>query len=374
MAIPLFDIHTPLRPLRDRLLDVAGRTLDGGAFILGPEVAAFEREFAHYLGVKHVIGVANGTDALTIALRAMGVGPGDDVIVPSFTFYASAEAVPPTGARPVFCDVDPDTMMVTPDTVRRALTPATKAVIAVHLFGNVAPVREIEQLGVPVLEDAAQAAGSVGPDGRPGALGRAGTFSFFPSKNLGCLGDGGAIATSDDAVAEMAAILRFHGSRDRETWEFIGYNSRLDEMQAAFLRVLLPELNDRSANRVRAAAHYEEAGLGELVTLPSPTEGAQPAWHLYVIRSAHVETIAAELTRAEIGNKVYYRPPLHRHPALREYAVGAELPVTDELAHRHLAIAFSPQLVAGQAVQVTETVRTALGSGASRPAAARGLA
>ncbi len=173
MAIPLFDIHTPLRPLRDRLLEAAGRTLDGGAFILGPEVSAFEREFAAYLGVKHVVGVANGTDALTIALRAMGVGPGDDVVVPSFTFYASAEAIPPTGARPVFCDVNPETMMATPETVKQALTPATKAVIVVHLFGNVAPVAEIEALGVPVLEDAAQAAGSRGPAGRPGALGHA---------------------------------------------------------------------------------------------------------------------------------------------------------------------------------------------------------
>jgi dTDP-4-amino-4,6-dideoxygalactose transaminase len=365
MAIPLFDIHTPLRPLRDRLLEAATRTLDGGAFILGPEVTAFEAEFAEYLGVKHVVGVANGTDALTIALRAMGVGTGDDVIVPSFTFYASAEAVPPTGARPVFCDVDPDTMMVTPETVRRALTPATKAVIAVHLFGNVAPVREIEQLGVPVLEDAAQAAGSVGPDGRPGALGQAGTFSFFPSKNLGCLGDGGAIATPDDAVADMARILRFHGSRDRSTWEFVGYNSRLDELQAAFLRVLLPELDGWSADRRRAAAHYERAGLGDLVTLPSPTDGADAAWHLYVIRSPEVGQISASLSQAGIGNKVYYRPPVHQHPAMRPFASALSLPATEELAHTHLAIAFGPGLSAADADQVTAQVRGAL-AGSSR--------
>src|SRR5205807_905123 len=157
-----------------------------------------------YLGVDHVVGVGNGTDALTIALRAMGAGPGDDVVVPSFTFYASAEAIVPMGARPVFCDIDPETYCVTPDTVHAALTPRTKAVIAVHLFGNVAPVREIEALGVPVLEDAAQAAGSRSPDGRPGALGTAATFSFFPSKNLGCFGDGGAIATRDAEVAERA--------------------------------------------------------------------------------------------------------------------------------------------------------------------------
>ena len=174
-------------------------------FILGPEVAAFEQEFAAYCGTRHAVGVANGTDALTIALRAMGVGPGDEVIVPSFTFYATAEAIPPTGARPVFCDVDPDTFCITAETVAAALTPATKAVVAVHLFGNLAPVAEIEALGVPVLEDAAQAAGTRCATGRPGALGSAATFSFFPSKNLGCFGDGGAITTDDDALAERRA-------------------------------------------------------------------------------------------------------------------------------------------------------------------------
>src|SRR5207248_1309771 len=175
--------------------------------ILGPEVEAFERELADYLGAKHAVGVANGTDAITLALRALGVGPGDEVVVPSFTFYASPEAVPPTGARPVFCDVDPDTFCVTAETVRAALTPSTKAVIAVHLFGNVAPVAEIAALGVPVIEDAAQAAGSTSSPGRPGALGAAATFSFYPSKNLACFGDGGAIVTSDDGIAERARVL-----------------------------------------------------------------------------------------------------------------------------------------------------------------------
>jgi dTDP-4-amino-4,6-dideoxygalactose transaminase len=360
MPIPLFDIDTPLAPLRGRLLEAAARTLESGTFILGPEVEAFENEFASYLGVDHVVGVANGTDALTIALRAMGVGPGDDVVVPSFTFYASAEAIPPTGGRPVFCDVDPVTMMVTPETVKAALTPATKAVIAVHLFGNVAPVPEIESLGVPVLEDAAQAAGSRGPDGRPGSLGTAATFSFFPSKNLGCMGDGGAIATSSDEVAEMARTLRFHGSRDQKTWEFVGYNSRLDELQAAFLRVLLPELDGWARGRDAAGRHYRDAGLGELVTLPSPTEGATAAWHLYVIRSPHVDAIAAACDAAGIGNKVYYRPPVHRHPAMTPYVAGAELPVTDELARTHLAIPISPHFTLGDAKQVTRAVATVI--------------
>src|SRR6478736_606901 len=202
MPVPLFDTSTPVAPLRDRIDAAIRAVLDDERYILGPEVTAFEQEFAAYCGAAHAIGVANGTEALTIALRAMGVGPGDEVVVPSFTFYASAEAIPPTGATPVFCDVDPDTFCVTAETVRAALTPRTKAVIAVHLFGNVAPVREIEALGVPVLEDAAQAAGSTSPDGRPGALGTAATFSFFPSKNLACFGDGGMITTGDAAISE----------------------------------------------------------------------------------------------------------------------------------------------------------------------------
>ena len=306
------------------------------------------------------MGVANGTDAITIALRAMGVGPGDEVIVPSFTFYASAESIPPTGARPVFCDVDPQTMMVTPDTVHAALTPATKAVIAVHLFGNVAPVREIEALGVPVLEDAAQAAGSTGPHGRPGSLGTAATFSFFPSKNLACFGDGGAIATSDEQIAEIARMLRFHGSRDQLSWEMIGYNSRLDEMQAAFLRVLLPELDAWARGRCTAAAHYERAGLGDLVALPIPTPGASAAWHLYVIRSEHVAAISQALSAAEIGNRAYYTRPIHRHPAMAPYVEALELPMTDVLASTHLAIPMNPFLTAAQATEVTRCVERAL--------------
>src|SRR5215210_1940248 len=202
MAVPLFDTTTPLAPLRAEIDAKVAEILDRGTFILGPEVAAFEAELATYLGARHAIGVANGTDAITLALRAMGVGPGDEVVVPSFTFYASAEAIPHAGARPVFCDVDPETFCVTADTVRAALTPRTKAVIAVHLFGNVAPVPEIAALGVPVVEDAAQAAGATLDGVKAGALGAAATFSFYPSKNLGGLGDGGAVATRDPATAE----------------------------------------------------------------------------------------------------------------------------------------------------------------------------
>src|SRR5687768_18497993 len=199
MAVPLFDTKTPLAPLRAEIDAKIAEVVDRGVFILGPEVAAFEQELAAYLGASHAAGVANGTDALVLALRALGVGPGDEVVVPSFTFYASAEAIPHTGARPVFCDVDPHSFVITPESVRAAMTPRTKAVIAVHLFGNVAPVAEIEALGVPVIEDAAQSAGTRLTDGpRPGSLGTLATFSFFPSKNLGAFGDGGAVTTDDD--------------------------------------------------------------------------------------------------------------------------------------------------------------------------------
>ncbi|MEA2152620.1 MAG: hypothetical protein QOI18_853, partial [Solirubrobacteraceae bacterium] len=283
MAVPLFDTAATLAPLRGELRAAIDRVLESERFILGPEVAAFERELASYAGAAHGVGVANGTDAITIALRAMGIGPGDEVVVPSFTFYASAEAIPPTGATPVFCDIDPATYCVTADSVRAALTPRTKAVIVVHLFGNVAPVAEIESLGVPVLEDAAQAVGSNSPRGRAGALATASTISFYPSKNLGCFGDGGMILSSDERIAEQARILRFHGSRDKVDYEQLGYNSRLDELQAAIMRVQLPHLDDWAAGRREAARHYERAGLGELVALPEPVRGASPAWHLYVV-------------------------------------------------------------------------------------------
>ncbi len=362
MAVPLFDTRTPLVPLREQIDEAVLAAIQDGRFILGPNVAAFEEAFAAYCGAEHAIGVGNGTDALTIALRAMGVGPGDEVVVPSFTFYASAEAIPPTGARPVFCDVDPDTFCVTPETVKATLTPRTKAVMVVHLFGNVAPVAEIEALGVPVLEDAAQAAGSLSEAGRPGALGTAATFSFFPSKNLGCFGDGGAITTRDAQVADHARMLRFHGSWDKVTYEHVGYNSRLDELQAAILRVQLPHLDGWAQGRRAAGEHYLEAGLGELVALPQAVEDCRPAWHLYVVRSERADELAAGLSERGVGQKAYYRTPVHRQPAMRVYAEGVDLPATDEVARTHLAIPMSPVLDADQAREVAEAVRAALGA------------
>ncbi|HSZ69056.1 MAG TPA: DegT/DnrJ/EryC1/StrS family aminotransferase [Solirubrobacteraceae bacterium] len=391
MTVPLFDTSAPLVPLREELRAAIERVLDSGHYILGPEVQTFEREFAAYCGAAEAVGVANGTDAITIALRAMGVGRGDEVVVPSFTFYASAEAIPPTGATPVFCDIDPDTYCVTAETVKAALTPRTKAVIAVHLFGNIAPIAEIEALGVPVLEDAAQAAGSricgdavsadgsdggagergggtserdgapaASPQARPGALGTAATFSFFPSKNLGCFGDGGAITTSDPALAERVRVLRFHGSHDKVSYQEIGYNSRLDELQAAILRVELPHLDGWADGRRAAADYYAQAGLGELVQTPVATANAAPAWHLYVIAHNQPERLESALAGAGIGHKPYYRVPIHLQESMRAWGTGAQLPATEHAARTHLAIPMSPVLTREQAAEVTTVVHESL--------------
>jgi dTDP-4-amino-4,6-dideoxygalactose transaminase len=244
--------------------------------------------------------------------------------------------------------------------VQAVITPRTKAVIVVHLFGNVAPVAEIEALGLPVVEDAAQAAGALAADGRrAGSLGTIATFSFYPSKNLGAFGDGGAITTNDAALDEQVRMLRFHGSRDKESFELVGYNSRLDAMQAALLRITLPHLDGWCDGRRAAAAAYEASSLGEACTLPRPSAGCTPAWHLYVVRHPEPEVLSAAFQAAGIGHKGYYRVPTHRQVAMREYADGPELPVTDELARTHLAIPMSPVLNPEQVAEVAEAAHAA---------------
>jgi dTDP-3-amino-3,4,6-trideoxy-alpha-D-glucose transaminase len=335
--VPLF--ASSLEPYHDRLSEAIERVARSGAYILGPEVEAFEQEFASYLGVKHCIGVANGTDALTIALRALGVGPGDEVVMPSFTFYATAEAAIVAGATPVFCDIDLDTFCVTAETVRAALTPRTKAIVPVHLFGNVAPVPELRELGPPVLEDAAQAAGAELDGVRAGALGDAATFSFFPSKNLPCLGDGGAITTNSDELAEQVRVLRFHGSHDKTTFVEVGYNSRLDAMQAAALRVLLPELDGWNDSRREVAAAYERLGMGEHAVLPRDGGAARHIYHLYVVRSER---------ELPLG-RGYYRVPVHRQPAIGS---SVDLPVTEEAARTNYALPMGKDLTEEQVAEV----------------------
>jgi dTDP-3-amino-3,4,6-trideoxy-alpha-D-glucose transaminase len=364
VALPLFDTDAQLREVREEVNRAIAAVLDSGRFILGPEVEAFERELAQLLGVRHVVGVANGTEAISIALRSLGIGPGDEVVVPSFTFYASAEAIPHIGARPVFCDVDPGTFCVTAEAVERALTPATRAVLAVHLFGRVAPVEELRRLvedrNIAIVEDAAQAAGARLGDQRAGSLGDAATFSFFPSKNLFCLGDGGAIATDDEIVAEQARTLRFHGSRDKSTFTDIGWNSRLDALQAAVLRITLSRLDDWNSRRRALAAAYEQEGLGELVDLPHPAPGEEPAHHLYVVRTADPDAAAGALGEAGIAARSYYRVPVHMQPAMRPWAPAHELPGTKLAAGTNLALPMGPSLGGETAPQVVEALRGAL--------------
>ena len=225
------------------------------------------------------------------------------------------------------------------------------------LFGNLASVKEIEALGVPVLEDAAQAAGTTSRSGRAGSEATAATFSFFPSKNLGCFGDGGGIVTSDDEVAERARMLRFHGSRDKVTFEQVGYNSRLDELQAAILRVQLPHLDRWADGRRAAGEHYHAGGLGELVALPRPSDGARPAWHLFVVRSPRSDELSEALTAAGVGNRAYYRVPTHRQPAMERFGARVELPATEEAAGTHLALPMSPVLSREQADWVCAATR-----------------
>ena len=352
MPVPLF--ATSLDRYEARLGERLSAVVASRQFILGPEVEAFEAEFAAFLGVAHCVGVGNGTDALAIALRSLGVRPEDDVVVPSFTFYATAEAVVQVGARPVFCDVDPDTFCVTADTVAAALTPRTTAIVPVHLFGNVAPVEELRALGPPVLEDAAQAAGARVGGRRAGALGHAATFSFYPSKNLPCLGDGGAIVTDDPAVAGQARILRFHGSGDKRTFTEVGYNSRLDSLQAAALRLLLPELDAWNDARRAVATAYEEEGLGELVALPRPGPGVEHAYHLFAVRHENPDALQAGLRNRGVSAAGYYRRPVHGQPAMAPFlpAAGLHLPGTERAARENLALPMGPELTREQVVEV----------------------
>jgi dTDP-4-amino-4,6-dideoxygalactose transaminase len=238
--IPLVDVKAQYAPLIPELLDRFREVLDSGAFILGPNVKAFEEEAARYLGVPQTIGVANGTDALVIVLDALGIGPGDEVICPSFTFYATAESIARRGATPVFADIDRATLNLDPADVAERITPRTKAIMPVHLFGRPAPLRELATLGPPLIEDAAQAFGS--PE--IATTGVASTFSFYPTKNLFGLGDGGLVAVTDEELGERVRMLRFHGSRDKVDFHYVGYNSRLDELEAAALRVFLRRLDE----------------------------------------------------------------------------------------------------------------------------------
>jgi dTDP-4-amino-4,6-dideoxygalactose transaminase len=331
--IPLVDVRAQYAPLLDELKERIAEVLDSGRFILGPNVRAFEEEAAAYLGVRNAVGVGNGTDALVLALDALGVGDGDEVVCPAFTFYATAEAIVQRGARPVFADIEPTGLNLDPEDVARRITPRTKAIVPVHLFGRAAALDDLAQLGVPLLEDAAQAFGARGV----ATTGVASTFSFFPTKNLFAFGDGGLVTCDDDELAERLRLLRFHGSKDKKRFELVGYNSRLDELQAAVLRVFLPHVEEWNRSRREAAARYTELGLGDACELPADEPGH--VYHMYVIRSSERDRIEESLTSAHIASAPYYTPALHLQPALaflghRE----GDFPETERAARENLAL------------------------------------
>jgi dTDP-4-amino-4,6-dideoxygalactose transaminase len=358
--IPLVDVKAQYAPLIPELKERFAEVLESGRFILGPNVAAFEREAAAYLGVPATIGVANGTDALVLVLDALGIGPGDEVICPAFTFYATPEAIVQRGATPVFADIDPATMNLDPEDVAARVTPRTKAIMPVHLFGRPAPLAELARLGLPLIEDAAQAFGASGV----ATTGVASTFSFFPTKNLFALGDGGLVAATDEGLAERVRLLRFHGSRDKVDFELVGYNSRLDELQASALRLFLPRLGEWNRARREAAARYAGLDLGDMCELPA--DDGRHVYHMYVVRTQERDRLSAALTEAGISCAAYYVTPMHLQPALR-FLGGREgsLPETERAARENLALPMWAGIDAKTQERVVAVIREASAVGAA---------
>jgi dTDP-4-amino-4,6-dideoxygalactose transaminase len=360
VTIPLVDVHSQYAPLKAELEARFCEVLDDGQFIRGPHFYAFQEEAAVYLGVKKAVGVANGTDALVLALDALEIGPGDEVICPAFTFYATAESIARRGATPVFADVDPQTLNIDADDVAAKITPRTRAIMPVHLFGRPLDIEPLLGHGVPVIEDSAQAFGAPGV----AQLGAISTYSFFPTKNLFCLGDGGLVVSNDEALAERVQVLAFHGSRDKVDFDFVGYNSRLDELQAAFLRIFLTHLDEWNRGRREAAARYAELGLADLVEIPADEPGH--IYHLFVCRSPERDAIRDALRKAGIGTATYYVTPLHLQPALRflGYEPGS-MPETERVAAENFSVPLWPTISVEQQERVIDVVRSAVSVGAS---------
>lgn len=370
--VPVLDLAPEIAALRPALDAAFARVLDAGTFILGAEVEAFERECAAFLGVKHAVGVANGTDALVIALRALGVGPGDEVITTPFSFFATAESISAIGARPVFVDIDAATMNLDVAKVEAAITPRTRAILPVHLFGRMADMTPLMDLarrrGLVVLEDVAQAMGATDADGRKaGAIGHASAFSFFPSKTLGGFGDGGLVATNDAAVADAVRMLRAHGSRVKYRNEVVGYNSRLDTLQAALLRVKLPHLAAALAARRDAARRYNDllAGIDGLVV---PEIGDGHAVHQYTVRitgaapdgGARRDAVQQALRDAGIDTMVYYPVPIDMLPVYAGQSVPA--PISARVAGEVLSLPIWPSISPAVQARVAAALKAALES------------
>jgi dTDP-4-amino-4,6-dideoxygalactose transaminase len=361
-TIPFVDLGAHLDSVRTEVDEAVQRVIASNRFILGPELEAFEQAFAQWCGTRNAVGLASGTDALAIALRAAGVSAGDEVIVPAMTFVATAMAVVAAGATPVFCDVLDDTRCMDPESAAAVVGDATKAIIPVHLYGRCADMDAINALasehGLTVIEDAAQAHGAELAGRRAGTLGHVGCFSFYPSKNLGAFGDAGAVVTSDDEIAERVRALRNYGESSRYHSDSIGFNSRLDELQAAVLRVMLPHVDGWNDSRRALARAYGEKLAGSPLGLPHDPADATHVWHLYAVRSADRDALQAQLQDQGVFAQIHYPLAVHQQPPFR----GTErvaLPVSEALAREVLSLPMYPELGEDGVARVCEAVSSA---------------
>ena len=350
--------------IKDEIEQGLAQTIENCSFILGPNVQAFEQETAAYLGVKHAIGVASGTDALHLALIAEGIGAGDEVITPAFTFIATAEAIKYVGAVPVFVDIDPRTFNICPEAIAKAITPKTKAVMPVHLFGQPADMAKIEQLcqanNLKLIEDCCQSFGASINGKQTGAIGHAAGFSFFPSKNLGAFGDGGLVVTNSDDTAAKLKQLRNHGSNVRYYHDVIGYNSRLDEMQAVILRAKLKRIDQYNQARRRVAHLYSELMADLPLTTPSEDGLGEHVYHQYTLLSDRRDDIMKALQDQQIGCAVYYPVPLHQQNVFKEECAGLSLPVTESVAANCFSLPICPFLEDESVRRIVDVIKSAL--------------
>lgn len=362
MNIPFLDLGKLHQSIREPLDEAYHRVMNSGWFIMGPELEAFEAEFAQYCEVKHCIGVGNGLEALHLLLQAYGIGPGDEVIVPSNTFIATWLAVSQCGATPVPVEPNVDTHNIDPILIGNAITSRTRAIIPVHLYGQSADMDPINEIaakhGLIVIEDNAQAQGARYKGRRTGSLGHAAGTSFYPGKNLGALGDGGAVLTNDDTIAEKVTLLRNYGSKVKYQHDLAGYNSRLDEMQAAFLRVKLAVLDEWNTKRRKAADNYSRLLGNTDIVLPHVPEFAEPVWHLYVIRSRQRDEFRAALERCGVQTVIHYPTPPHRQSCYKEFN-AYQLPIAEMLATEILSLPMSPLIDEGDIAAVVEAIKLA---------------
>ncbi|MBY0438959.1 MAG: DegT/DnrJ/EryC1/StrS family aminotransferase [Burkholderiales bacterium] len=363
--VPFLDLAAQHAGIRAEIDSALASVLDAGQFVLGDQSDAFEREFAAFCGARHAVGVGNGMDALVLILRAMDIGPGDEVIVPGMTFIASWLAVSVTGARPVPVEPVARGFNIDPASIEAAITPSTRAIMVVHLYGepaDMAPVRAIaERRGLRVIEDAAQAHGATYHGRRTGALGDAAGFSFYPGKNLGALGDGGAVVTDDDRLAARVRALRNYGSARKYEHVEQGVNSRLDELQAAVLRVKLRHLEAWNARRREVAALYGRCLSGSGLLLPEPAPGCVSAWHLYVVRAKERDALRVRLDAAGVDTVIHYPTPPHRQPAYAGQAAGGvSLPRTEQLHREVLSLPMGPTMSDADVEHVSAVLRACI--------------